>query len=64
MNEGRPTPSEPQPGAPAEGTAPEAEVPRCDVCGEPVVDDEDPGDDPFRLNGSGLYVWWRGGQIV
>jgi hypothetical protein len=42
-----------------------AEEPACDVCGRPLpahgsVQDED---DDASGNGSGLYVWTRGGEV-
>jgi hypothetical protein len=39
---------------------------RCDVCGEPVPDDddEDASESPFSVPGRGLYVWSRGDKIV
>jgi hypothetical protein len=38
---------------------------RCDVCGEPVQDDdEDVAESPFSVSGHGLYIWSRGDKIV
>src|ERR1700722_3092245 len=37
------------------------EGPHCDVCGDPLADDDDP---EAALTGSGLYIWSHGGQIV
>jgi hypothetical protein len=45
---------------------PQREPLRCDVCEEPVADDDedDASDAPWSLTGHGLYLWLRGDKIV
>jgi hypothetical protein len=34
---------------------------RCDACGEPLIDGEEPG--PYGMAGQGVYLWARGDHV-
>lgn len=44
--------------------AEETPVDTCDVCGEPVSEDDEGAETPWSVSGHGLYLWARGGKIV
>ena len=66
MDPRRSAPDSPEPGAPPIPApleiAPAEEAPRCDVCGDPVLEDD--GASPWSVPGHGLYLWLRGDRIV